>query len=331
MANAPCTGRSPWLAQPDLLLLDEPTNYLDLEGTLWLQDHLARYPRTMMVISHDRDLLEHAVDWILHLDSGRLALYRGGYSAFERQRQERQAVDRKLASQQEQERKRLTAFVDRFRAKASKARQAQSRLKLLAKLEPATASVNREVLPIEIPAPAKCLSPPIIALEDVSVGYEPGRPILRRLNLRIDDDDRIALVGANGNGKSTLVKLLSGRLGATSGRITRAEKLQIAYFAQHQMDELALDESVYEHLRTRLPDQTEAKLRACAGAIGFPGATADTPARLGSGGERAQPVCSGLATLSGPHLVMLDEPTNHLDIEQPPPPWLPPSMPIRGP
>ena len=301
-------------AQPDLLLLDEPTNYLDLEGTLWLQGHLARYPRTMIVISHDRDLLDHAVDWILHLDAGKLALDRGGYTSFERQRRERQALDRKLARQQEGERQRLIAFVDRFRAKASKARQAQSRLKLLAKLEPAAALIAEEVLPIEIPPPARPLSPPIIAVEDVSVGYEPGKPVLRRLNLRIDDDDRIALLGANGNGKSTLVKLLSGRLAPMSGRITRADKLGIAYFAQHQLDELAPGDSAYDHLRARLPDQPEAKVRARAGAIGFPGAKADTPAGQLSGGERAR-LLLGLATLAGPHLVVLDEPTNHLDID----------------
>ena len=169
-------------AEPDLLLLDEPTNYLDLEGTLWLEDHLARYPRTVIVISHDRDLLDNAVDSILHLEAGKLTFYRGGYSAFERQRRERQTLDLKLAKRQELERKRLTAFVDRFRAKATKARQAQSRMKLLAKLEPVVAVVANEVRPIDIPPPAKTLSPPIIALEDVAVGYEPGRPVLRRLN-----------------------------------------------------------------------------------------------------------------------------------------------------
>jgi ATP-binding cassette subfamily F protein 3 len=301
-------------ARPDLLLLDEPTNYLDLEGTLWLQDHLARYPDTVIVISHDRDLLDHAVNWILHLEAGKLALYRGGYSAFERQRAERQALDRKLAKQQENERKRLTAFVDRFRAKATKARQAQSRLKLLAKLEPLAVFVAEEVLPIEFPAPAKPLSPPIIAFEGVAVGYEPGQPVLRRLNLRIDDDDRIALLGANGNGKSTLVKLISGRLAPMAGRITRADKLEIAYFAQHQLDELAPNESAYDQLRRRLPEQPEAKVRARAGAIGFPGQKADTPAEQLSGGERAR-LLLGLATLSGPHLIVLDEPTNHLDID----------------
>ncbi|HWF96873.1 MAG TPA: ATP-binding cassette domain-containing protein [Xanthobacteraceae bacterium] len=301
-------------AEPDLLLLDEPTNYLDLEGTLWLQEHLARYPRTVIIISHDRDLLDHAVNWILHLDAGKLTLYRGGYSAFERQRRERQALDRKLAKQQDNERKRLTAFVERFRAKATKARQAQSRMKLLAKLEPTAAAVAEEVLPIEFPPPAKPLSPPIIALDDVSVGYEPGKPVLRRLNLRIDDDDRVALLGANGNGKSTLVKLLSGRLAPMGGRITRPDKLEIAYFAQHQLDELAPQEGAYDHLRRLMPDQPEAKVRARAGAIGFPGPKADTPAGRLSGGERAR-LLLGLATLGGAHLIVLDEPTNHLDID----------------
>ncbi len=268
----------------------------------------------MIIISHDRDLLDHAVNWILHLDAGKLTLYRGGYSAFERQRRERQALDRKLAKQQDNERKRLTAFVERFRAKATKARQAQSRMKLLAKLEPTAAAVAEEVLPIEFPPPAKPLSPPIIALEDVSVGYEPGKPILRRLNLRIDDDDRVALLGANGNGKSTLVKLLSGRLAPMGGRITRPDKLEIAYFAQHQLDELAPQDSAYDHLRRLMPDQPEAKVRARAGAIGFPGPKADTPAGRLSGGERAR-LLLGLATLGGAHLIVLDEPTNHLDID----------------
>jgi ATP-binding cassette, subfamily F, member 3 len=301
-------------AEPDLLLLDEPTNFLDLEGTLWLKEHLARYPRMVILISHDRDLIDHAVNWILYLEAGKLTLYRGGYSAFERQRAERQALDRKLAKTQERERARLTAFVERFRAKATKARQAQSRLKLLAKLEPPAAVVAQEVIPIEFPPPAKPLSPPIIACEDVAVGYEPGRPVLRRLNLRIDDDDRIALLGANGNGKSTLVKLISGRLAPMAGRITRADKLAIGYFAQHQLDELLPQESPYDHLRRLMPDQAEAKVRARAGAIGFPGEKADTPAAQLSGGERAR-LLLGLATFSGPHLVLLDEPTNHLDID----------------
>ena len=301
-------------AEPDLLLLDEPTNYLDLEGTLWLEDHIAHYPRTVVVISHDRDLLDSAVDWILHLEGGKLALYRGGYTAFERQRRERQALDLKFAKKQELQRKHLQAFVDRFRAKATKARQAQSRLKLLAKLEPPTAIVASQVRPIEIPRPAKPLSPPIIALEDVAVGYVPDEPVLRRLSLRIDDDDRIALLGANGNGKSTLVKLLSERLPPMGGRITRADKLVIAYFAQHQLDELNPDQSAYDHLRALMPDTSEAKVRARAGTIGFPEAAAATPSGQLSGGEKSR-LLLGLATLAGPHLIILDEPTNHLDID----------------
>jgi ATP-binding cassette subfamily F protein 3 len=301
-------------AQPDLLLLDEPTNFLDLESTLWLQKQIAVYPHTVVVISHDRDLLDNAVDWTLHLEAGALTLYRGGYSAFERQRRERQALDLKLAKKQDEQRKRLTAFVERFRAKATKARQAQSRLKLLAKLEPVAAVVANEVRPIMFPPPAKPLSPPIIALEGVSVGYEADHPVLRRLNLRIDPDDRIALVGANGNGKSTLVKLLSNRLAAMSGRMTRADRLDVAYFAQHQLDELNPDGSAYDHLRRLMPDAPESKVRARAGAIGFSAEAADTPSVNLSGGEKAR-LLLGLATNAGPHLVVLDEPTNHLDID----------------
>jgi ATP-binding cassette, subfamily F, member 3 len=301
-------------SEPDLLLLDEPTNFLDLESTLWLQKQIAAYPHTVVVISHDRDLLDNAVDWTLHLEAGALTLYRGGYTAFERQRRERQALDVKLAKKQEEQRKRLTAFVERFRAKATKARQAQSRLKLLAKLEPIAAVVADQVRPIVFPPPAKPLSPPIIALEGVSVGYEPDRAVLKRLNLRIDPDDRIALVGANGNGKSTLVKLLSNRLPSMSGRITRADRLDVAYFAQHQLDELNPDGSAYDHLRRLMPDAPEAKVRARAGAIGFSEAAADTLSANLSGGEKAR-LLLGLATNGGPHLIVLDEPTNHLDID----------------
>ena len=301
-------------AQPDLLLLDEPTNYLDLEGTLWLTDHLARYPHTVIVISHDRDLLDDAVDWILHVDAGKLTLYRGGYSAFARQRAERQALDQKLAKKQEAVRKHLQAFIDRFKAKATKARQAQSRVKRLAKLAPIAAVVDEHVRPIEFPAPAKMLSPPIVALDKVDAGYEPGKPVLRRVTLRIDSDDRIALLGANGNGKSTLAKLLAGRLPPLAGTITRAHGLQVAYFAQHQLDELVPEQSVYDHVRRLMPDAPEAKVRARAGSIGFSGATADTPVSSLSGGEKAR-LLLGIATFFGPHLVVLDEPTNHLDID----------------
>lgn len=301
-------------AEPDLLLLDEPTNYLDLEGTLWLQDHLARYPATMIVISHDRDLLDNAVGHILSFESCKLELYRGGYSAFERQRRERVQLDQKMIKKQEAQRKHLQAFVDRFRAKATKARQAQSRLKMLAKLEPIAALVSDEVRPIHIPAPDKLLSPPIIATDDVDVGYEPGRAVLSGLSLRIDNDDRIALLGANGNGKSTLVKLLAGRLPPEHGTVTRAAGLKVAYFAQHQLDELDLDGSPYDHVRRLMPDTPEAKIRARVGAIGFSGLAGDTKVEKLSGGEKAR-LLLGLASFIAPHLLILDEPTNHLDID----------------
>jgi ATP-binding cassette subfamily F protein 3 len=301
-------------AAPDLLLLDEPTNYLDLEGTLWLEDHLAHYPRTVIVISHDRDLLESSVDQILHLERGKLTLYKGTYSSFEEQRAARELLDAKQIKRQEAERAHLQAFVDRFKAKASKARQAQSRVKMLERLKPIRALVTEDVREITFPAPEKILSPPIIAVDNASVGYDPATPVLSRVTLRIDNDDRIALLGANGNGKSTLVKLLAARLAPFSGKVTRADKLSIAYFAQHQLDELNEDASAYDHIRKLMGDAPEAKVRARAGAIGFSGKAADTKAGKLSGGEKAR-LLLGLATFFGPNMIILDEPTNHLDID----------------
>lgn len=301
-------------AAPDLLLLDEPTNYLDLEGTLWLEDHLAHYPRTVIVISHDRDLLESSVDQILHLERGKLTLYKGTYSSFEEQRAARELLDAKQVKRQEAERAHLQAFVDRFKAKASKARQAQSRVKMLERLKPIRALVTEDVREITFPAPEKILSPPIIAVDNASVGYDPATPVLSRVTLRIDNDDRIALLGANGNGKSTLVKLLAARLAPFSGKVTRADKLSIAYFAQHQLDELNEDASAYDHIRKLMGDAPEAKVRARAGAIGFSGKAADTKASKLSGGEKAR-LLLGLATFFGPNMIILDEPTNHLDID----------------
>jgi ATP-binding cassette subfamily F protein 3 len=301
-------------AEPDLLLLDEPTNYLDLEGTLWLEDHLARYPRTVIIVSHDRDLLENSVDQILHLDRAKLTLYRGGYSSFEKQRAARELLDAKQVKRQEAERQRLQAFVDRFKAKASKARQAQSRVKMLERMQPISALVTQDVREIVFPEPSKLLSPPIIAVNGVNVGYEPEKPVLSRVTLRIDNDDRIALLGQNGNGKSTLVKLLAGRLAPFAGHVTRADKLLVGYFAQHQLDELNEDGSPYSHIRKLLPDAPESKVRARAGSIGFSAAAADTPIKSLSGGEKAR-LLLGLATFFGPQLIILDEPTNHLDID----------------
>jgi ATP-binding cassette, subfamily F, member 3 len=301
-------------AAPDLLLLDEPTNYLDLEGTLWLEDHLANYPRTVIVISHDRDLLDTSVDQILHLDRGKLTLYKGTYSSFEEQRATREMLDAKHAKRQADERKRLQAFVDRFKAKASKARQAQSRVKMLERMKPVTALVTQDVHEIGFPKPEKTLSPPIIALDNVSVGYEPGKPVLNGVTLRIDTEDRIALLGANGNGKSTLVKLIASKLAPFTGQVTRADKLSVGYFAQHQLDELDVEGSTYDHIRRLMGDAPESKIRARAGAIGFSGKAADTLVRSLSGGEKAR-LLLGLATFHAPNMIILDEPTNHLDID----------------
>ncbi|HEX8663224.1 MAG TPA: ABC-F family ATP-binding cassette domain-containing protein [Beijerinckiaceae bacterium] len=299
--------------EPDLLLLDEPTNYLDLEGTLWLYDYLARYPHTVLIVSHDRDLLDTAVDHILHLDRGRLTLYRGGYTNFARQLAERQALQSKMRVKQEAERKHLQAFVDRFRAKASKARQAQSRIKRLARLEPIAAVVEDATLGFDLPSPERPLSPPLVAMEGVAAGYD-GRAVLARLNLTLLPDDRIALLGANGNGKSTFCKLVGGRLPPLAGEIRRSQKLVPAYFAQHQLDELAEAATPYRHVAALMPEAPEAKVRARCGRLGFPGQKADTPVSALSGGEKAR-LLMGLAAFGGPHLLILDEPTNHLDID----------------
>ena len=301
-------------AAPDLLLLDEPTNYLDLEGTLWLEDHLSNYPRTVIVISHDRDLLDTSVDQILHLDRGKLTLYKGTYSSFEEQRATREMLDAKHAKKQMDERKRLQAFVDRFKAKASKAKQAQSRVKMLERMKPVTALVTQDVREITFPEPEKTLSPPIIAVDGVSVGYDPAKPVLNKVTLRVDNDDRIALLGSNGNGKSTLVKLLAGKLPPFSGKVVRAANLSVGYFAQHQTDELDLEGSAYDHLRRLMPNETETKVRARTGAIGFSGKAGDTKVSSLSGGEKAR-LLLGLATFYGPNMIILDEPTNHLDID----------------
>lgn len=300
-------------AEPDLLLLDEPTNYLDLEGTLWLYDYLERYPHTVLVVSHDRELLDTCVDHILHLDQGKLTIYRGGYSSFERQRAEKQMLLAKQREKQDAERKHLQAFVDRFKAKASKARQAQSRVKRLEKMESIATIVDRDVQPFSLPGPERPLSPPMVVLDDVSAGYG-ERKVLSRLDLTLLPDDRIALLGSNGNGKSTFCKLIGGRLPPLSGDLRRSSKLQTAYFAQHQLDELRMEETPAAHLRDLMPDAPEAKVRSKAAQIGFPASKADTPVKNLSGGEKAR-LMLGIAAFGGPHLLILDEPTNHLDID----------------
>ncbi|MCC5989469.1 MAG: ABC-F family ATP-binding cassette domain-containing protein [Pararhodobacter sp.] len=299
-------------ARPDLLLLDEPTNYLDLEGALWLESYLARYPHTVIVISHDRGLLNRAVGAIAHLHEGRLTLYQGGYDAFARRRAEQHAVQAAEAKKQAARRAHLQSFVDRFRAKATKARQAQSRLKMLEKMEPITPPAEAARHVFTFPAPEE-LSPPILALEGVSVGYG-GAPVLRGLNLRLDQEDRIALLGRNGEGKSTLSKLLAGKLAPMGGKLTRVNRLRVGYFAQHQVEELVVDETPLQHIRRLRPDEGQAKLRARLAGFGLMADQADTIVARLSGGQKAR-LSLMLATLDAPHLLILDEPTNHLDIE----------------
>ena len=301
-------------SEPDLLLLDEPTNYLDLEGTLWLESYIARYPYTVMIISHDRDLLNKAVDHIAHLDQLKLTAYRGGYDNFERTRREQLELQQKMREKQLDQRKHMEAFVERFRYKASKAKQAQSRLKALEKMSPIAAVMEDHVKPITFPNPEKGMAPPIIRMDRASVGYEPGKPVLRNLSLRIDPDERVALLGANGNGKSTFAKLISDRLQIDSGEIFRATKLKIAFFAQHQLDELRPKDSAYEHVRTLMPEAPEPKVRARVAQMGLGTEKMDIEAQKLSGGEKAR-LLLGLATFEGPHLLILDEPTNHLDID----------------
>ncbi len=300
--------------EPDLLLLDEPTNYLDLEGTLWLERYLARYPHTVIVISHDRDLLNTAVESIVHLAERKLTLWRGSYDSFERQYRERQALQEKQRQKQMAERKHMQAFVDRFRYKASKARQAQSRLKAIARLQPIAEITQEHAIPFRFPDPEKPLSPPIIRMEGVSVGYAPGHPVLSHLDLRIDDDDRIALLGQNGNGKSTFAKLVAEKLAPETGAVTRAPKLRIGFFAQHQLDELRPALSAYDHVRALMPGAPEAKVRARTAQMGLTTEKMATAAENLSGGEKAR-LMMGLAAFGAPNLLILDEPTNHLDID----------------
>ncbi|TIN41826.1 MAG: ABC-F family ATP-binding cassette domain-containing protein [Mesorhizobium sp.] len=301
-------------AEPDLLLLDEPTNYLDLEGTLWLENYVSKYPHTVLLISHDRDLLNRAVNSIVHLDQKKLTFWRGGYDQFERQFTEQRELQEKGRVKQEAARKHMESFVERFRAKASKARQAQSRIKALEKMKPIAAIVNDNVRPFSFPEPVKTVASPIIALNNVNVGYVEGEPILKKMTLRIDADDRIALLGANGNGKSTFAKLLSGRLKQETGTMTVAPGLKVAIFAQHQLDDLRPSENAYEHVRRLMPEAPESKVRGRVAQFGLTTEKMNTAAKDLSGGEKAR-LLMGLSAFEGPNLFILDEPTNHLDID----------------
>ncbi len=299
-------------AEPDILLLDEPTNYLDLEGALWLESYLVRYPHTVLIISHDRGLLNRAVNHIMHLDAKKLTLYAGPYDQFVRQRAEKRALLAAAAKKQDAKREHLQAFVDRFKAKASKAKQAQSRVKMLEKMEKITAPEDEARTVFTFPEPEE-LSPPIISVEAASTGYG-DTVILRGMNLRIDQDDRIALLGRNGEGKSTLSKMLSDRLALIDGKMIRSNKLRIGFFAQHQVDELVVNETPLQHLLTARPGEQQAKLRARLAGFGLGADQAETEVGRLSGGQKAR-LSLLLATLDAPHMLILDEPTNHLDIE----------------
>ncbi len=300
-------------ARPDLLLLDEPTNHLDLEATLWLESYLSGWHGTLVAISHERNLLNTVVDGIIHLDATKLVRYAGGYDRFERTRRERLLLQEKAQVRQQRERERIEAFVERFRYKATKARQAQSRLKMLERMEPIASTIEEWTPNFDFPTPAP-LPPPLLTLEGVNVGYVADKPVLRNVNLRIDSDDRIALVGANGNGKSTLVRLIADRLTPETGTVKRSGKLRIGYFAQHQAEELVPDQTPFDHMARLMPDTPPAKVRSHIGRFGFQENRALTRVRDLSGGEKAR-LLFALMTFNSPHVLLLDEPTNHLDID----------------
>ena len=300
-------------AEPDLLLLDEPTNHLDLEAALWLERFLRRYRHSFVLVSHDRYLLNAATTSTLHLNAGKLTLYASPFDTFLRVRREQAERQAALAKRQQQHRQHLQSFVDRFRAKASKARQAQSRLKALARLEPVALIADTAPVTLRLPQPVG-LSPPLISLDRVSTGYVPGQPILSRLDLRLDPDDRIALLGANGNGKTTFARLLAGRIEAFSGQMIRAPKLACGFFAQHQIEEMRPAESAFEHLAALMPESPPETVRARLGGFGFSQDKAFVPVGELSGGERAR-LNLALVTYDAPGLLILDEPTNHLDME----------------
>jgi ATP-binding cassette, subfamily F, member 3 len=300
-------------AAPDLLLLDEPTNYLDLEGVLWLEDYLKRYRGSVVLISHDRDLLNTVPEFILHLEHSKLTLYTGNYDTFVETRAMRRALDAAFVKKQDAARKHMQSFVDRFRYKASKARQAQSRIKMLERMSKVEVPVDESVAPIRLPSP-ESVSPPLLTLEHASVGYIPGKPVLSDISLRFDPDDRIALLGKNGNGKSTLAKLLAGKMEPMGGAIARSRKMSPGYFAQHQLEELDGAATPLQTLSRLRPKLTEQELRSRLGGFGFSSDKATTLVSNLSGGERAR-LMLALATLDKPNLLILDEPTNHLDID----------------
>ncbi|MBS0642959.1 MAG: ABC-F family ATP-binding cassette domain-containing protein [Acetobacteraceae bacterium] len=299
-------------ANPDLLLLDEPTNHLDLEATLWLENWLARFPGAALVVSHDRGLLDRAVEAIAHLDKGKISVTPGGFDEFVRIRTERAMQQARAAERVAAERAHIQSFIDRFRYKASKARQAQARIKALERLPQIETVIEDAPTRFAFPEPAR-LAPPILTLERVTIGYG-DTPVLRNISLSVDTEDRIALLGANGNGKSTLAKLLADRLAPMAGEMRRAPRLKVGYFAQHQTEELVLGETPIDHMARALPRATQTQVRSQLARFGLDADRAETPVANLSGGEKAR-LLLALATRDAPQLLILDEPTNHLDID----------------
>jgi ATP-binding cassette, subfamily F, member 3 len=299
-------------SQPDMLLLDEPSNHLDLEAVLWLEDFLRSYPATILLVSHERDFLNNVVDHILHLSGGKLTLYPGGYDAFERQRAERQAQIASAREKQQAERERLRDYVARNSARASTAKQAQSRAKALAKMQPIAELIDDPSLSFDFPDP-EALRPPLITLDLAAVGYG-AVPVLQRLNLRLDPDDRIALLGRNGNGKTTLARLLAAQLTPMDGAMNASSRMRVGYFTQYQVEELDRDETPLQHMTVQMKGATPAAVRAQLGRFGFSGPKATTQVGKLSGGEKAR-LALALITRDAPHMLILDEPTNHLDVD----------------
>jgi ATP-binding cassette, subfamily F, member 3 len=300
-------------AEPDLLLLDEPTNYLDLEGALWLEARLKKYPKTALIVSHDRELLNNSVDAILHLSEGKLDLYTGGFDDFEHRRAEKTRLQAATRAKQDAERAHLQKFIDRFRAKASKATQAQSRIKRLAKLEPIAEIVEARVAPFTLPSPARPLAPPLIQLENAAVGYD-NTTVLRNLSLRLDVDDRIGLLGVNGAGKSTFAKMIAGALPLQAGLMKRENRIKVGWFHQHQIEALDPDDTPLDIIRRELADDSESSRRSRLAQFGLSFDKQETTVANLSGGERAR-LLLNLIAMAAPHLLILDEPTNHLDID----------------
>lgn len=302
-------------SQPDLLLLDEPTNYLDLEGAAWLEGYLKKYPYTVIIVSHDREMLNRCVTHTMALEHKQLSICTGGYDDWLKLRAAKSAQLESQRAKQEADKAHLQSFVDRFRAKASKARQAQSRVKMLEKMQEITIPLEERTTPFTFPAPGDKLAPPMLELERANLGYGEDAQILSGVNLRLDPDDRIAIVGANGQGKTTLVKSIAERLPLMDGTRRVPKAIRIGYFSQDQLDELTLGETVLDHVGHALPKDTPIpKQRAAAAQMGFPHEKVETKVEKLSGGEKVR-LLLGLMSIEKPHILILDEPTSHLDID----------------